>query len=198
MLRLIKSKRVHGIGFKNSWNWSAELSSHLYCINALLSSTFLCCYVIAMFSTPNKLRAKIVKIENCAGSKSNLRRTPHHNLEVSAAQSNKWAYSRSILSHNHFNVWKKCNFLHAGLVLLVLFYHQRVCIIHVYYMYSMYIFLKKSYSRILDWAEAQLLMTETNYGIYEQKNPSKNCMHYKSVSKNLNSENPKAFANTYI
>ena len=65
-------------------------------------------------------------------------------------------------------------------------------------MYSMYIFLKKSYSRILDSAEAQLLMTETNYGIYEQKNPSKNCMHYKSVSKNLNSENPKAFANTYI
>ena len=37
------------------------------------------------------------------------------------------------------------------------------------FMYSMYIFLKKCYSRILDSAEAQLLMTETNYGIYEQK-----------------------------
>ena len=59
---------------------------------------------LVRFSVCDNLRANIVKIENCAGSKSNLRRTPHHNLEVSAAQSNKWAYSRSILGHNHFNV----------------------------------------------------------------------------------------------
>ena len=41
--------------------------------------------------------------------------------------------------------------------------------------------------------------TRVRWGFSGLKSPSKNSMHYKSVSKNLNSENPKAFTNsTYI